>query len=49
VRAGIGADGSAVLPFWRRRRVLTPVAGGVTAAFTADGDGTGWPYVDVPD
>jgi len=36
------ADGTAVLPFWTHRLVLTRAGDGVTAAFTADGDGRGW-------
>ncbi len=37
------AQGKAVLPFWTHRLVMTRSGDGVTAAFTADGDGQGWP------
>lgn len=42
-QVAFGADDRAVLPFWTHRLVLTRAGSGVTAAFTADGDGQGWP------
>jgi hypothetical protein len=42
-------DGTAVIPFWTHRLVLRRVPGsGVTATFTADGDGKGWLDVKLP-
>ncbi len=37
------ADGKAVLPFWTHRLTLTRSGAGVSATWTADGDGGGWP------
>ena len=38
----LAADGTAVLPFWSHRLVLTRAGKTVTAAYTPDGDGAGW-------
>ena len=38
-------QGRAILPFWDYRLTLTRSAGGVTATFTKDGNGTGWSEV----
>lgn len=40
-------QGVAVLPFWGSRLTLTRSGDGVTAAFTADGDGKGWEDADI--
>ena len=38
----VAADGTAVLPLWTHRLVLTRAGKTVTAAYTPDGDGAGW-------
>ncbi|MBA3812190.1 MAG: hypothetical protein H0X27_11230 [Caulobacteraceae bacterium] len=35
-------QGKAIVPFWSHRLALTRSGAGVTAAFTSDGDGSGW-------
>ena len=44
----LAANGTAVLPFWTHRLTLTRSDKGVSAAFTADGDGRGWMEAETP-
>ena len=43
----LNSDGEGVLPFWTYRLVVKRTGSGVTAAFAADGDGSGLPYGQV--